>query len=136
MLHDDIVPKTAKNFRELATGQHGYGYAGSRIFRIISDNVIQGGDVTSNDGHGGRSIFPRNRFEGKRTVSSLLELLTHILTQTKTSLSNTQRLGKSPWRIQGPTATLPSFSSLLGLAHGLTARMLHSVRDLIYLIFA
>jgi peptidylprolyl isomerase len=66
VLHDDIVPKTTRNFRELATGQHGYGYQGSKIFRIISFGVVQGGDITENDGNGGRSIFPRNKFEGKR----------------------------------------------------------------------
>lgn len=34
-LFDETVPKTARNFRELATGQHGFGYAGSTFHRII-----------------------------------------------------------------------------------------------------
>lgn len=34
-LYDDVVPKTAKNFRELATGQHGFGFSGSGFHRII-----------------------------------------------------------------------------------------------------
>jgi peptidylprolyl isomerase len=36
-LYDDVTPVTARNFRELATGQHGYGYAGSSIHRVIPD---------------------------------------------------------------------------------------------------
>jgi peptidylprolyl isomerase len=36
-LFDDVCPLASRNFRELATGQHGFGYAGSRIHRVISD---------------------------------------------------------------------------------------------------
>jgi hypothetical protein len=34
-LFDDVVPRTAQNFRELATGQHGFGYTSSCFHRII-----------------------------------------------------------------------------------------------------
>jgi peptidylprolyl isomerase len=56
-LFDDTVPQTARNFRELATGVHGFGYQGSPIHRIIPGCVVQGGDVTHGDGSGGRSIY-------------------------------------------------------------------------------
>lgn len=36
-LFDDICPKTARNFRELATGERGFGYAGSEIHRVVAD---------------------------------------------------------------------------------------------------
>jgi Cyclophilin type peptidyl-prolyl cis-trans isomerase/CLD len=39
-LYDDVVPQTAKNFRELATGQHGFGYSGSRFHRIIPNVCV------------------------------------------------------------------------------------------------
>ncbi|KZV83768.1 cyclophilin family peptidyl-prolyl cis-trans isomerase Cyp2 [Exidia glandulosa HHB12029] len=56
-LYDDVVPKTAQNFRDLALGVPGYGYRGSVFHRIIPLFMAQGGDITHHNGSGGRSSF-------------------------------------------------------------------------------
>ncbi|MFD3808962.1 peptidylprolyl isomerase [Streptomyces sp. NPDC058619] len=61
-LFGNIVPKTARNFRELAQKPQGEGYKGSKFHRIVRDFHLQGGDYTRGDGTGGRSIYGE-RFE-------------------------------------------------------------------------
>ncbi|KAB0798810.1 hypothetical protein PPYR_06690 [Photinus pyralis] len=62
-LFDDIVPRTVKNFKSLCLGSEDpvlckpLCYQGTQFHRVVPQFMVQGGDVTKNDGTGGRSIY-------------------------------------------------------------------------------
>lgn len=84
-LYNDVVPRTAENFRSLCSGIRGMGrrgkpllFKGAPFHRIIPNFMIQGGDITHADGTGGESIygqtFPDENLNLKHTAPGILSM--------------------------------------------------------------
>eukprot|EP00915_Cephaloidophora_sp_WS-2016_P003609 GHVH01004867.1.p1 GENE.GHVH01004867.1~~GHVH01004867.1.p1 ORF type:complete len:579 (+),score=63.25 GHVH01004867.1:35-1771(+) len=69
-LFNDIVPNASENFIQLCTGEATHpktrmpmSYKGTKFFRCLPGFMIQGGDITDDNGKGGHSAMRKKHFE-------------------------------------------------------------------------
>ena len=73
-LYGEIAPKTAENFRQLCSGEAGFGYAGSSFFKVVSELTLQAGAI---EGHGSiyGPTFAHENYNIKHNVAGMVSMV-------------------------------------------------------------
>jgi cyclophilin family peptidyl-prolyl cis-trans isomerase len=73
-LYGEIAPKTAENFRQLCSGEAGFGYAGTSFFKVLSELTLQAGAI---EGHGSiyGPTFAHENYDIKHNVAGLVSMV-------------------------------------------------------------
>ena len=73
-LFGEVAPKTAENFRQLCSGEAGFGYAGSSFFKVLSGLTLQAGEI---EGHGSiyGPTFPHENYDVKHNVAGIVSMV-------------------------------------------------------------
>lgn len=115
-LYNDIVPKTAENFRALCTGdtagvgkitQKRLHYKNVIFHRVVKDFMVQSGDFSAGNGTGGESIYG-GTFDGELVKMHMVHLAENSLnfqfaSQMKISRRNTTSHFYCRWPIAAKT---------------------------------
>lgn len=73
-LFGEIAPKTAENFRQLCSGEAGFGYAGSSFFKVLSEGTAQAGAI---EGHGSiyGPTFAHENYDIKHNAAGIVSMV-------------------------------------------------------------
>jgi len=58
----DVAPRMCENFKQLVTGERGFGFLGCSVFQCWRGESVITGDFEHNNGRGGHSIFETGLF--------------------------------------------------------------------------
>ena len=73
-LFGELVPKTAENFRQLCSGEAGFGYAGSTFYKVLSDLTVQAGAIEGRGSIYGPT-FPHENYDIKHNVAGMVSMV-------------------------------------------------------------